>query len=76
MKKLLIAAMAASIVMAFTGCGSDEDSSSKADTSAASTTTTAAEDEKAPEADTEGNSEAAEAIQPEFQKVLDTVKIV
>lgn len=60
MKKLLIAAMAASIVMAFTGCGSDEDSSSKADTSAASTTTTAAEDEKAPEADTEGNSEAAD----------------
>ena len=28
MKKLLIAAIAASLVMAFTGCGSDDDSSS------------------------------------------------
>lgn len=46
MKKLLIAAMAASIVMAFTGCGNDEGSSSKDDTTT-TTTTTAAEESKA-----------------------------
>lgn len=69
MKKLLIAAMAASIVMAFTGCGSDEESSSKADTT--TTTTTAAEDVDAPAAD---DSEADESEATE-ESAADPVEI-
>lgn len=59
MKKLLIAAMAASIVMAFTGCGNDEGSSSK-DDATTTTTTTAAEESKADDAD-ESKAETEES---------------
>lgn len=56
MKKLLIAAIAASLVMAFTGCGSDDDSSSsKKDKSskASVTSSEAAEESKAEESKAE-----------------------
>lgn len=61
MKKLLIAAMAASIAMVFAGCGdsadsSSKDSESKKDTTTSATTTTAAETEKN---DTETTTSAA-----------------
>ena len=59
MKKLLIAAIAASLVMAFTGCGSDDDSSSskKNKSSKASVTSSeTAEESKAEESKAEESS--------------------
>lgn len=66
MKKLLIAAIAASLVMAFTGCGSDDDSSSsKKDKSSKASVTSSeaaeeskAEESKAEESKTEESSAA------------------
>lgn len=59
MKKLLIAAIAASLVMAFTGCGSDDDSSSsKKDKSSKASVTSSetAEESKAEESKAEESS--------------------
>lgn len=66
MKKLIIAAIAASLVMAFTGCGSDDDSSSsKKDKSSKASVTSSeaaeeskAEESKAEESKTEESSAA------------------
>ncbi len=66
MKKLLIAAMAASIVMAFTGCGSDDEGSSNADTTTTTTTTTTSaedtDDTKTSESDDNEEPETDESI--------------
>ncbi len=60
MKKLLIAAMAASLVMAFTGCGSEDESSESEKESKASVTSSAAEEESSAE-----ESEAEESSSEE-----------